>query len=491
MSRNAGFFSCQLIAAAGLMLTLAGSGSAADKLAVIGSNTLEFAVESHGDSIQRPFEDWCDVSLRYGFFSANLGYELHLPPPRWSFDTSGQGLYRRSLSFAWQGLTITAGTQYAMFGKGLTLRSYANRPLRWDTNLDGVGLNFTSTKIDVKLLGGRMRDLSGKRLEPLLGGELQVRPLDLLSAGLTYAITRGLSGDDVHWGSLSSSLRLPFGDIYGEFAGRNFLQPERIHSWGRSGLNGLLADGRAFYGESNLFLGELSLLAEYKYYQDFDLSEGVSLNNPPTVAHEHLFALMNRKQLVQNANNEQGVFLEATYPPFDDHILTASFSRTNTLSSELAYQDIYLQYEAPIPANVEWIIGAGRQDDPEARHLNAVAHSTITLTETYSLKAIFEHQHSKVSLTQQKYYSQRASLSVARAPDLTVTVEGEHLRNVDLSGGTVSSFWYGAQLDWHLFERNDLSLFVGSRKGGKICSSGICVYKPEFRGVSLSLSTIF
>jgi hypothetical protein len=489
--REEPFSICQLIAlvvlAAGPAFTIA----ADDRPVLRGGNQLEFAAESADDSLAHPFEDWCDLSLGYGYLSANLGYELHLPAPRWSFDTTGQGLYRRSLTFSYKSLTLTAGTQYAMLGKGLTLRSYANRPLRWDTNLDGVSLGFASDKLDVKVVGGRMRDLRGIRLAPLQAGELQVRPLKIWSAGVTGVLSQNQAGGGTHWGSLYSSLRLPLGNIYGEFAGRDFLKTEHLDSWRRSGLNGVLAGGRAFYSEANLFVADFSLLAEYKYYRDFDLNQGVSLNNPPMVAREHLFTLMNRKQLVQNAGNEKGVFLEATYPPFADQILTASYSRTTTLNSELAYQDIYLQYEAPMPAIVEWIVGLGRQDDPEARHLNAVAHAIVTLSPRYSLTASFEHQHSRIFLTEQKYYSQRAVLSLARAPDLTMSIEGEHQRAVNQAGRKVSSLWYGAQLDWHLLERNDLSLFVGSRKSGKICSSGICVYKPEFRGVSLALTTLF
>jgi hypothetical protein len=474
-------------------LTVAGiiAASWAGTLAVMGNNCIEFSGEARQDGIERVFEDWTDIALNYGPLSATIGYELHLPPPHWSFDTSGQGIYRRNLGFEWKGLTITAGTQYALLGKGLTLRSYANRSLRWDTNIDGIGLVLTRPRLALKLLGGRPRDLSGRRLEPLEAAEVQLRPLDALNIGCTYVVTRQPQSGTVWWGSLYGGLRLPFGDIYGEFAGRDFLTRTRLDSWRSSGLNGVFSEGRAFYSEANLYAGEFTLLAEYKFYDDFDLNEGVNLNNPPAVLREHAYTLMNRSQLVQNAGNEKGVYIEACYPPVADQILTLSYSRTNTMRSKLAYQDVYVQYEAPLLNSIELNAGAGRQDDPEARHLNVAGYAIVTLTDRYALKAVVEHQHSQVRLTAQKYYTQRLSLSLSRAPDLTLTVEGEHERGAGDSGRHTSTFWYGMQVDWHFLDRNDLSLFIGSRRGGKVCSSGICVYKSEFRGVSASCTTIF
>lgn len=436
-----------------------------------GNNYTQYSV----DQLNRDqyFENWTEVNLNYQRWRVGFRYEMHLPAQPFSQDTSGQGIYQKFLEYRGKNLTITAGNFYTMLGRGLVLRSYENRNLRWDTNIEGLKLDYSSRYVGLRLLGGRSRDRAGRRQNTFQAGEIRLKPLKGFQVGGSYLTNRIPSRGRVHWGSVFSEFQVGPNVFYAEYAGKDYPQS--------------LPSGHAFYFSGNIFLQKLSLFAEIKNYLQFDLTEGVTYNNPPSVIREHLYTLLNRHQKVEEPNDEKGFLVEAVYPILPRGILTLNFNRTRSHNGVTLYKEYYGQFELDFGDRWEWVWGQGRQDDLEARYLNFLSSASFQLDGRNSLKLIFEQQQVRIFLTNRQYFNQAFQFSFARSPLFTVSLLGEY------STDQISdkNLWAGFQLDVQFLRDFDLTAFGGTRREGKICAGGVCVVRPEFEGVEFILSNRF
>ncbi len=454
----------------------------AAQLYLQGNSYLEYAVDRETD--ENYFEDWTDLSLRYQNWRLGARYEFHLPPQVYSQDSTGQGVSQRFLEYRKQNLTVTLGNFYALLGRGLVLRAFDNRMLRWDTNIDGAKFEYYHDKFDLKVLGGRMRDRRGRRHSVMQGGSLRLKPVYLFDIGGTFLTRRLETSERVYWGSGFATVNSDWGSLYFERAFKNY--PDRF------------AKGKAYYLSGNFFWDAFTALVEYRYYEHFNLTETLvsknppselTFNNPPSVVREHLYMLMNRHQHVMNANDEKGYLVELTYSVGEAGVLTLNHSRTRSLRPSVGelYREYYGQFEYDPSSSLGLVAGAGEQKDAEARYLNFVGTMKLGLSTYNSLKAIFEHQHVKILLTDRQFYNQALSLSFDRTPYFTVSLLTERTTEQF----SEQDFWVGGQLDVHFLENFDLSIFGGERREGKVCLGGVCIYRPEFEGVELRLINRF
>lgn len=435
-------------------------------------NYLELSVDERTD--QRYFENWTDFVVQYGDWRLGARYEFHLPSQSFSLDTTGQGISQRYLEYRTGDLNLRVGNFYTILGRGLVLRSFENRVLRWDTNIDGIHFNYRHKFVDLQVMGGRPRDRFGRRVDAFQAAEVRAKPLKQFHIGGTYLITELPAFGDVWWGSGFTELNTRHVNVYGEFAYKDY--------------PGSKSDGDAIYVSASVLLGDLSMTGEFKDYDRFDITEGTTYNNPPTAIREHLYALLNRHQLVQNANNEIGYMVQATYPVIDDGILMVNHSRTENHDGQEIYQEFYGQFELDDrPESWNWVWGAGVQEDLSATYYNLVNSASLQVTDFDAVKVIYEHQQAEVSLTERRYYSQAVSISYSRAPNWSVSGLGE--RSTDQLSDR--DWWAGGQLDLNFWESFDLSVFLGTRREGKICIGGVCVVRPEFEGVEMTLTSRF
>jgi len=99
--------------------------------------------------------------------------------------------------------------------------------------------------------------------------------------------------------------------------------------------------GKAYYAGANFYYGSLSIVGEYKYYDNFTFQSEdgtVIYNNPPAVRKEYTYALLNRHPSPLNQANEQGFQAEANYSFSDETFLSLSYGETKTLDSNSYYQ---------------------------------------------------------------------------------------------------------------------------------------------------------
>lgn len=470
----------------GGIITL-GAVYAIDDLSLAGNNELHFTVSQENDSLHRYVEDWAGISLSYKKIGIDLRYEAHTPPSLGNLNRETRhGISLRTVSFQSDNMTIKAGHFYTMLGKGLTLRIFEKRELGWDTKIDGAFFKYFNEKIDLTLLAGIPYAAHGAKYEPLEAGEISFSPHDIFQFGATMVVTNRPARNS-YWESIYFSLNLPFGSLYTEYAAQKleeFLNPDTA---------------KAIYLTTTLFIMNLSVLAEYKYYSDYYLYEGMVYNNPPSVIKEHYFSLLNRHQLLSNADDEQGFFLEATYPIIGDNLLTSSFAYSTNKAKSKKYYDFYGQYEFQFPQTIDWIIASGYQKENLTRHLSFVLNPTWTINEKYSFKFEFQHQHTALNDFENykqvpKFYTQSYIGTLGIYPNISFSLFAETTSDRQSPDGFSigkNHYWLGAGLSITFLESHDLTIFGGTRRGGKNCAGGICKNEPALKGLELKMTSRF
>ncbi|MGH1363221.1 MAG: DUF6029 family protein [Calditrichia bacterium] len=449
------------------------------------------------------YSNWLEGNLRYKNWRLGARMEMHLPPQTFDPDQAvRRTLEHRFLEYNRGTWRVRGGTNYTLMGRGLTLRMYEERQLRYDTKLDGLYGEYLGKRIDIKAMVGQPVLLSGVREDFLQAAEVRVKAYKSFQVGGTAVNTHfDQVEDQVQWGSLFSQVNTNYGDFYAEYA-RKYLPGQTANG---------APDGEALYLNSNVLLGSVSFSLEYKSYDLFKIEDpvGESLkkpntnpyNNPPLVSQDHLFTLLNRRQLIQNANSEEGYLVEATLPVADGAILKANYSITDNKNGARIYEEVYSQFEWTTDTDREWefLLAGSQQKDIDGRFLNGVFSTGVSLSDYNSLKLVYEHQHVKLDLANYvenpQYYNHLFSAGFSRAPGWTLaflgerTTKPENLRSgLAEDDGTRKKVWGGLQLDLSLFDKVDMTLFGGTRRGGKVCIGGVCVFKPPLEGVEVTLT---
>ena len=436
-----------------------------------GNNYLEWSIDREND--KQYFEDWAEFFLGYKDFRAGLRFEAHEPPQPYSPDTTGYGIAQRFLEYRKSYFTATLGNYYTLFGRGLVLRSFENRMIRWDTNIDGGKVDFNHPLLDAEVIAGRPRDRSGRRQEWLEGGYLKFKPISLLDIGGTFVTTDLKDKGRVYWGSVLADLNFDWGEFYFERAFKDF--PSQYPK------------GKAYYLMGNIYYGNATLLVEYRDYDQFDITEGLTYNNPPTVFREHLYTLLNRYQRVQDARDERGYQVEFTYGIGDNTVLTLNNNRTTNHNGLVLYREYYGQLEFDPSDYWSLVGGAGQQENLEARYLNFVGTAKWIISDYHAIKAIVEHQHAKILLNDRQYYDQALTLAYDIFSRVTLSLISE--RTTDQL--SEEDYWIAGQVDVHLPKNFDLTVFGGNRRKGKICAGGVCINRPAFEGIEIRLLNRF
>lgn len=135
--------------------------------------------------------NFANLILTAGKFSAGLRYEAYLPPLQ-GFDQryNGQGIPYRYATYDAGRLSVTVGNFYEQFGSGLIFRAYEERSLGIDNSIDGVRVRVQPTR-GLRLTGlvGKQRFFFDKAPALVRGADAEVSLNDLLP-GLDSAATR-------------------------------------------------------------------------------------------------------------------------------------------------------------------------------------------------------------------------------------------------------------------------------------------------------------
>ena len=475
------------------------------------ANRLEYSYNVEND--QEIFENWLNLDYSFGMFSAGLRFDVFQPNDPDPSISRGKEKYaeidykyfKADIGERNEGLEIIGGNYYTLFGRGMVLKSYEDRAIRVDNNFLGLKVKGKYAGFILTGLSGSAANASNERNDILHAADLEYRGWKPVKAGVTVASNLPPS-DEIARTTLASLRVMPSFwnvDIYGEYCAKF---NEDIKQDIFNGSESIV--GQGFYGNLNFYFGSLSLLGEYKYYDNitFTSQDGtIFYNTPPSVRLEYTYILPNRHPSPLNQADEQGFQVAAGYNLSDDTYFTGAYTQTKTLPASSYYQRVN-QIDIPVSTQLEEIFITGQQDWSESvttiaafgyneelatntKNITPILENRFYFGEVNTIKVIIEHQHVTDRTTTEEYYSDVLNIEYLRSPSFSVAAVMEVQTKEPEPGRIVRKFWGFIQTGYKIGGHSDISLLVGTRQAGNICIGGVCRYEPAFQGVELKLLT--
>jgi len=444
------------------------------------SNQLEYDLNS-GDN-KDIFHDWFDFAGTYDLYQAGIRYEAHQPD---DYGNTFQEFSYRYFQVTTKAFQLIAGNYYAMFGRGLILRSYENRDLRFDNNLDGIKGSLNSVRFDLTVLAGSPRSGYLRINDPLQGADGKMVVSKWLTLGGSFLRTDITDFGLVRLFGGNASFVFPHLDLYAEYARKDNPSGENIEK-----------DGDGVYLSSSFYQTGFGLTFEYKDYKRLDFTNGTLVyNNPPALTKEHAYTLLNRHAYVLNLYDEKGIQAQAVWTPKEKLSLLANYSYTTDHKNRMIFSEIYEEAEYDYK-NIATLKGGfsylkNRQETGLPSYLAPVFDLTYYLSEKNSLAFSFEHLWTSKYDGNLTYYEQIISLGFAHSPNYSLTLTDERTTEWKTRAWSGKKNWLILSLDLALGENHNLTLSLGSRRAGKVCSGGICTDRPALDGGEIKLLSRF
>lgn len=415
------------------------------------------------DEDEAYFEHFLDVQLGYGRWQLEARYEKFNPAKPQSIMDEAHGIWRKALTYQGDRTQVKIGSFYTLLGRGLVLKAYDYPSIGLDRRLEGVFVESDYRYFSVKALTGNIFGLDRETHNDITGGQVTFRPWSALGIGGTHVRTETRFGWDEHWSSVFTDVNLEFGTFFGEVAFSD--DP----------------DGSAKYFALNMFVDDASILLEVKDYDKFAKADGnVIYNDPPTLVQEHRFVLWNRHYYALDAYDEFGYSAKIDTPVGGRGLLTLHHNATQYHAGWDVFKETYGLLEWDFENGVEASGIAGIQEDMGWEYLNIGTELRFGLGER-TLGMMLEAQVTDNLYQDQSFNSQALTVDFIINAKHVVSMIAEHSDSDESDRTSWLGFKYGLRLGRGL----DLDVFAGSRRKGKICAGGICVYSPEFEGVEL------
>lgn len=282
-------------------------------------------------------EDLFNTRLYVGDFT--LGFRFQIDQPR-EYGRDTIGIKEYYAEFRHDGLLARGGTFYSLLGRGLVLNTFESRPLGFDTQTEGIKLEYESAQFGAGAHGGVMNYadiVNPSRVEEYLlrGASGTVRPIPEVGIGGSYLAARGRKTQNGFSRDFDAYLREMF--ISGNYEGfngyLNFADKRtQLDSVARTRTSSP-AYGYGAYGLLGFNNDDFGVTAEYKNYR-FDVLEpneqqvgtratrALPFQNPPNLIPEHDKTLLARNPHAPDFSDELGFQLETLLYPTDELTVT-------------------------------------------------------------------------------------------------------------------------------------------------------------------------
>jgi hypothetical protein len=309
--------------------------------------------------------------------------------------------------------------------------------------------------------------------------------LDWITLGGTYLRTNITDFGFVRLYGGNLGLVLPHLDFYGEYARKDNPSGEFIEK-----------DGDGIYLSSNIYSTGFGLSLEYKDYKRFDfINEDVIYNNPPSLTKEHVYTLLNRHAYILELYDEKGFQVQTTSTPFEQLSLLANYSSTTDHKDKLIFSEIYgeMEYDYKDLATIKGGFSRmeNKTEDGSPYWLAPVFDLTYYLSGQNSAAFVLEHLWTNKYDGKLTYYDQIISLSLSHSPIISLTFTYERTTEWKTRDWSGKKSWFITNLDLAIGEKHNLTLGIGSRRAGKVCSGGVCTDRPALDGGEIKLLSRF
>lgn len=305
------------------------------------------------------FENLTDARLNVNGVIFGLRYEISDPI---EYGLNFKGIRKRYIEYNHEsGVSLRAGDFWEIISRGLSLNVFEDRPLGYDTGIDGIRATYSKTfgkknpfKLKAQLIGGDIvysDYLTPERIEnyKIRSAFTQVSPLKFLTLGVNYVHSIG----DLPEESVSTNVKTDIPEVNLNFNLSDFqLYAAYSHKTSLVTPNEIFPDpitakGDGFYSSLSYSMNKIGLTLDYKNYRyDVTLPDNRSntrptrmlpYQNPPTAQKEHTSTLITRNPHVVDFNDEVGGQVDVVYAPTDK----LSFNFNGSVASRhYQYEDI-------------------------------------------------------------------------------------------------------------------------------------------------------
>lgn len=475
---------------------LAGVAFTAHAYDVTASGAVRAKYLANTDAGASAFDGRVDLDLAAGSVTIGATYRAYqLSDPTYNpagVDIPEAELKHRYAEIEGGAFHVRAGHFYSTFGLGLSLRSYEEVDLEHDTVLDGFLTDYDAGNVKVTAL-------AGTATERLYG----TRSQDHVVRGLRTAFAIGdwanVAGSVVTRAETQRDEEIVIPPATARFEDR-VLGAEAQARFGPARFAGEYAErkgenpvteadellGHATYLSSTLEVGALTLFGEFKDYERFQHY----LVNPPTCVTEHLWTLMNRATYEINLDDERGFLVEGSLPFGESLHLQGGASEARNHDGDLSYWEMYGQADRSLGADGNAILAANWSREYELGKFTERASGagdlefTMTSGEVVSVSVEGQWTEEPSGASHNDYLG---SVTFYPADDITFSTTVETTNDP----AQENVVWTMVEVVKALPEDAELTVSMGTERGGKKCSGGVCYFEPAFEGVRLKLARFF
>jgi hypothetical protein len=415
-------------------------------------------------------------------------------------DVAASAIKHRFVEYNAGDLFLRGGHFSATFGRGLSLRSYEDVELEHDTFLDGLMGEYRAGSVTVTALGGATN-------EDLSAGQYYANFVRAarVSAPVTGWLDLGASAVERVRTLTDEDVELPdditrFEDVVlaGEldaWMGPVTLAADYASRSGENPVTGASLEGHGAYVSSTVDLGWMTLFGEVKDYDDYDHF----VVNPPTCVREHLWTLMNRATYEVNLNDERGFLFEGNLPLGDDTYLTGGASESRRHNRDLSHWEMYGQYDQTFAPRVrgslagswsrEYLYAGDETTGKFTEHMMGAAEIVFGVGSDQEVELVVEGQRVEEP-SGERYEDLLAAAAWYVGSSTTFTGMAETTTQ-EFGSADARDVWF--MVEWIQLLTDDLEVKVGlgTQRGGKKCTGGVCYVEPEFEGARLKLAKYF
>lgn len=423
-------------------------------------------------------------------------------------------LTQKRFQFQDENFRIRLGNFYETIGSGLLLRSYDIPGSVFESDfyrtryaffrdLEGIAFNANFDWIEIKALRGEplQNDLppnfepdSIRRPDLVEALQATFYPSETISLGAAFMrVNSPNSIEYTDYTSIMSTIQLPANfQVFGEYAINNESDPFSFKN----------DQSYALYSGLNYFKGSFGGSFEYKNYSNFRLGFS-GFNDPPSLIKEHTYPVLNRSTHVPNTSNEKGVQAEVFYSFDGGHSLVGNYAYT---VNNVANKDIYTEYflEGTYKVNDKLSFKSFfdyATDEPKLQE-NRFSLGLVTdksFSNSRNVIVDIQYQIFDEEFQPKKIKNYFASIAFSFNSNFNLSTVFEVTTEPGLIDNpttfpeieTAVRTWLGFNSLYRINTSNTISLFVGKRRGGPACTSGICYEILDFEGAELRITTRF
>lgn len=499
------------------------------------------------------FEDLAEARLNVNGVIFGLRYDIS-NPREYGRDTIG--IDKRYIEYKHDiGISLRAGDFYEIIGRGLSLNTFEDRQLAFDTGIDGARVIYQTKfgkkkepmKMKAQVLAGDIGyvdylDLDREEKYKVRNVYGEFSPHKMITFGLSYLYSVGelpeqnentiVKSDIPEIGFLLNTSDFQWYASYAHKSSR--VSPNSVYPKAFTGF------GDGLYSSLSYSTGDVGVTLDYKNYR-FDITlpdnrsairptRALPFQNPPTAQREHTSTLVSRYPHVVDFNDEVGGQIDIVYAPDTEMIFTlngsvasrhyeykdidtgfgATYQRIDRSSSFIPdlsdpyspFWEIYLEGEYYITPEIYTKVAFDRQSNTLYNQQNPNASEKImTSTIPLEFKYIFEDINTLKLIYEMQWVNNSIRIGEKSFTNQLISLNYSRSPYISATVGfeftdddeepTGRDSWYIGEVTYKINQSNTVTVSYGSERGGLKCTNGICRFVQPFQGFRLGIATQF